>query len=46
MTNCLVFIVDLFASDNKSSADIRGNWDVWALRDRILCYMTSTQQAG
>jgi patatin-like phospholipase len=36
MTNCLVFIVDLFASDHKSSADIRGNWDVWALRDRVL----------
>jgi len=36
MTNCLVFIVDLFTSESRSSAEIRGNWDVWALRDRVL----------
>jgi NTE family protein len=36
MTDCLVFIVDLFTSDNDSSAEIRGNWDVWGLRDRVL----------
>ena len=36
MTDCQVFIVDLFASKKDSSAVIRGNWDVWALRDRVL----------
>jgi NTE family protein len=50
MTNCLVFIVDLFTSESRSSAEIRGNWDVWALRDRVLFrtrhYMTSTHRTG
>jgi hypothetical protein len=36
MTRCLVFIVDLFAPGGDSPAVIRGNWDVWALRDRVL----------
>jgi len=36
LADCLVFIVDLFTSDSRSSAEIRGNWDVWALRDRVL----------
>jgi NTE family protein len=36
MTDCLVFIVDLFAPAGDFPAVIRGNWDVWALRDRIV----------
>ena len=36
MTSCLVFIIDLFAPRGNLPATIRGNWDVWALRDRIV----------
>jgi Patatin-like phospholipase len=36
MADCLVFMVDLFTSENRSSAELRGNWDVWALRDRVI----------
>jgi Patatin-like phospholipase len=36
MTDCLVFIVDLFAPGRGFPPVIHQNYDVWALRDRVL----------
>jgi NTE family protein len=36
MSDYLVFVVDLFAPAQGHPAAINGNWDVWALRDRVL----------
>jgi hypothetical protein len=36
MSECLVFIIDLFAPQPNGSVEISGNWDIWALRDRVL----------
>ena len=36
MSECLVFIIDLFAPQPNGSVEIAGNWDIWALRDRVL----------
>jgi NTE family protein len=36
MSECLVFVVDLFAPAQDHPPAVAGNWDVWALRDRVL----------
>jgi patatin-like phospholipase len=35
-TECIVFIVDLFGPADAAAPMISTNWDVWALRDRVL----------
>jgi len=34
--DCLVFLVELFAPPKTDPGPIKGNWDVWARRDRII----------
>ena len=36
LTECLVFLVELFAPPKTDPGPMRGNWDVWARRDRII----------
>ena len=36
LTECLVFLVELFVPPKTDPGPIKGNWDVWARRDRII----------
>jgi len=36
LSNCLVFIVDLFTRQMDNPVVLERNWDVWSLRDRVL----------
>jgi NTE family protein len=36
LSDCLVFLVELFAPPKTDPGPIRGNWDVWARRDQII----------
>ncbi|MGX1360721.1 patatin-like phospholipase family protein [Bradyrhizobium elkanii] len=36
LTECLVFLVELLAPPKSDPGPMRGNWDVWARRDRII----------
>jgi hypothetical protein len=36
LTECLVFLVELFVPPKTDPGPIKENWDVWARRDRII----------